>query len=354
MKRITCEVCGSNDLIKQDNVFICQDCRCKYSLEEAKKLIGIVEVVGIDNADTFYNRALDWEKLNDKQKAIKVLEEMVEKYPGDVRGWSKLARLEIHVKMKEYSEWKDSPHSIDFVFWEAQRAIDNATRLGDEEILELKNDIISKDLLKRQTFAKATCDKIRNGIFDKDILKLYDGGKIDSRYDFPMVREFLLEAIENAKNFNDLFKALSPHKLDIPVPLTNSRGYEDYERKFNYFNQAFVAVFGLGNEGLEDYGGSSDTSYSKGFFNYHAYGIYSSVALIFGKTLIAYNVIAEAKMNLTNTTIQQSFSEVERILKKQLCVKCRKKEILPRRQMSLGSSEPEAFLCKRCEKVNSK
>ena len=37
MKQLTCEMCGSVDLIKQDGYFVCQSCGCKYSVEEAKK-----------------------------------------------------------------------------------------------------------------------------------------------------------------------------------------------------------------------------------------------------------------------------------------------------------------------------
>ena len=40
MGRIVCELCGSTDLIKQDGIFVCQSCGCKYSLEEVRKLIG--------------------------------------------------------------------------------------------------------------------------------------------------------------------------------------------------------------------------------------------------------------------------------------------------------------------------
>lgn len=39
MKGLTCELCGSNDLVKQDGVFVCQSCNTKYSVEEAKKLM---------------------------------------------------------------------------------------------------------------------------------------------------------------------------------------------------------------------------------------------------------------------------------------------------------------------------
>ncbi len=49
MKQLTCEMCGSTDIIKQDGVFLCQSCGCKYSVEEAKKMMidGIVEVQGM-------------------------------------------------------------------------------------------------------------------------------------------------------------------------------------------------------------------------------------------------------------------------------------------------------------------
>lgn len=48
MKRLTCEVCGSTDLIKQNGVFVCESCGCKYSVEEARKLMieGKVDVSG--------------------------------------------------------------------------------------------------------------------------------------------------------------------------------------------------------------------------------------------------------------------------------------------------------------------
>ena len=55
MKRLTCEICGSTDLIKQDGVFVCQSCGLKYSVEEAKKMMieGTVDIKGtvqIDNS----------------------------------------------------------------------------------------------------------------------------------------------------------------------------------------------------------------------------------------------------------------------------------------------------------------
>ncbi|MBR3098182.1 MAG: hypothetical protein IKH18_01230 [Clostridia bacterium] len=48
MKQLTCEVCGSNELMKQDGIFVCQVCGCKYSLDDVRKMMveGTVEVQG--------------------------------------------------------------------------------------------------------------------------------------------------------------------------------------------------------------------------------------------------------------------------------------------------------------------
>lgn len=66
MKQLTCEMCGGTDIIKQNNVFICQTCGTKYSVEDAKKMMieGKVDVSGstviIDNSNSvekFYTMA---------------------------------------------------------------------------------------------------------------------------------------------------------------------------------------------------------------------------------------------------------------------------------------------------------
>lgn len=53
MKQLTCEMCGSTELVKQDGFFVCQTCGCKYSVEEAKKMMieGTVEVTGSVKVD---------------------------------------------------------------------------------------------------------------------------------------------------------------------------------------------------------------------------------------------------------------------------------------------------------------
>ena len=61
MKALVCEMCGGANLVKQEGVFVCQNCKTKYSVEEAKRMMieGTVDVSGstvkVDNTDRLEN-----------------------------------------------------------------------------------------------------------------------------------------------------------------------------------------------------------------------------------------------------------------------------------------------------------
>lgn len=57
MKSMVCEMCGSNDVMKQDGYYVCQHCGTRYTVEEARKLI-VEGTVKIDNTD-FVKKYLD-------------------------------------------------------------------------------------------------------------------------------------------------------------------------------------------------------------------------------------------------------------------------------------------------------
>ena len=39
MKRMSCEVCGCTDIVKDGDFFVCQACGCKYKADDVKKMI---------------------------------------------------------------------------------------------------------------------------------------------------------------------------------------------------------------------------------------------------------------------------------------------------------------------------
>lgn len=79
MKALTCEMCGSTNILKQDGVFVCQSCGTKYSVEEAKKMMveGTVSIEGtvkIDDSSELKNlyevarRAREMENASNAEK----------------------------------------------------------------------------------------------------------------------------------------------------------------------------------------------------------------------------------------------------------------------------------------------
>ena len=73
MKQLTCELCGSTELIKQDGFFVCQDCGCKYTLEEAKKMmLGSATASGNnEKIEKYYKLARTAKEEEDTETAIK-------------------------------------------------------------------------------------------------------------------------------------------------------------------------------------------------------------------------------------------------------------------------------------------
>lgn len=91
MKKMTCEMCGSNDLIKQDGVFVCQYCGTKYTVEEAKKMMidGTVDVQGTvkvdvsDKVKNLYEMARRAKDVGDSASAAKYYEMIAFENPHD-------------------------------------------------------------------------------------------------------------------------------------------------------------------------------------------------------------------------------------------------------------------------------
>ena len=122
MKQLTCEMCGSTDLLKQDGVFVCQTCGTKYSVEEAKKMMieGTVSVSGtvrVDNTDkikNYYEMAQSAYDAGNKEEAESYCNRIIEIEPqnpeawfmkGIAAGWqSSLSKLRIEESVQCFSK----------------------------------------------------------------------------------------------------------------------------------------------------------------------------------------------------------------------------------------------------------
>ena len=114
MNTLTCEMCGGTDLVKQDGYFVCQSCGCKYSIEEAKKMMieGTVHVQGtvnIDNAPNIekYLQIARRAKSNEDWEETRVYYDKVkEMIPGCVEAvfYSAYARVRLSIVSENQNE----------------------------------------------------------------------------------------------------------------------------------------------------------------------------------------------------------------------------------------------------------
>ena len=81
MKQLTCEMCGSTDLMKQDGVFVCQSCGTKYSVEEAKKMM--VEIDNSKKMANLYERARRSLEVDDLEHAAEYYKQILDEVPND-------------------------------------------------------------------------------------------------------------------------------------------------------------------------------------------------------------------------------------------------------------------------------
>lgn len=142
MKRITCEMCGSTDLLKKDGVFECQSCGTKYTVEEAKKMMveGTVNVEGtvkIDNSaqiDNFLKLASSATESKNYKEAENYANKIIEIAPNNYRAWL--------IKGKA-AGWESTLNNIRFA--ESIECWSNAVEHCDEDKMEeTKNEIIDE------------------------------------------------------------------------------------------------------------------------------------------------------------------------------------------------------------------
>ena len=83
MAALICELCGSNDIVKQDGLFVCQHCGTKYSLEEAKKLLGTVKIDKSEELSNALELARRAKSENNSKDAVKYYSQILAAEPNN-------------------------------------------------------------------------------------------------------------------------------------------------------------------------------------------------------------------------------------------------------------------------------
>lgn len=92
MKKLVCEMCGGTNIVKENGVYVCQNCGVQYSLEEAKKMMieGTVNVQGtvqVDNTtlvENYYRNARRAMQQEDWEGVERYYDLILQNNPGSI------------------------------------------------------------------------------------------------------------------------------------------------------------------------------------------------------------------------------------------------------------------------------
>lgn len=144
MKRITCEMCGSTDLMKDGGVFVCQSCGTKYSVEEAKKMMieGTVDVSGstvkMDNSGSIANYLVIAQNAYDadnKREAESYCNKIIEIDPENHEAWLLKGKA---------AGWQSTVAKLRFD--EAVNCFTKAVEYAPKENMEIVKDDVAEEI----------------------------------------------------------------------------------------------------------------------------------------------------------------------------------------------------------------
>lgn len=199
MKQLKCEMCGSADMLKEDGVFVCQSCGCKYSVEEAKKMMveGTVDVQGtvrIDEhakIDNYYAIAKNAYDANNKFEAELYCNKIVEIDPLNYKAWFMKGKVAGWLSSLENIRINESINC--FI-----KALDNAPK---NEIDNLKTDAAFEISKMSNAIMNLCCDnfaKFPSSENGEAILQHLESIKIG----FHFVQNTC--GVETIENYNDI------------------------------------------------------------------------------------------------------------------------------------------------------
>lgn len=170
MKALTCEMCGSTNLLKDNGVFVCQSCGTKYSVEEAKKMMveGTVNVKGVVQIDTsselanlyeIARRAKDSDNVENAQKYYDMI------LIKDPNSW------EAQFYATYYQAMQCNIAGIASAAISVSNCFPSVLKLINDTIndFEEKNNVINEIYLRCVIIAKMLYNASRNFYLDTDI-----------------------------------------------------------------------------------------------------------------------------------------------------------------------------------------
>ncbi len=212
MKALTCEMCGSTNLIKQEGVFVCQSCGTKYSVEEAKKIMfsGTVNVAGTVKVDIS-------EKLNN-------LYTIARRAKDDNNGENAAKYYDL-ILQEDPESWEASFYLVYYKAMSCKRIMDIPSAANSVESC-LKNVV---ELILRHVSAKTE----RENIFKEITLRVVNISSLFGSGATSRFKEFVVITREVKEGYEDMGEDLGDQEI---------REMDENARDYIYNMKSFAQI----------------------------------------------------------------------------------------------------------------
>jgi len=232
MKQIVCEMCGGKELIKQDGVFVCQNCGSKYSIEEAKKMMVTIDTSAkLENALKNARRA---KECNDYKQA--------EKYYGIVQ-------------MEEPENWEANFYStyckaIGTSISQATNSIANVIKSVLKDIKKLDDNTQQNEAIKQMSIDLVNLVSVSynnaingyNALSTRDRVTLKENHNIDILNLVSMLKLFENELVSEFGK-NEFTTSINIQCYETALKITNSKYFADELAKINPTSHELAIFF---------------------------------------------------------------------------------------------------------------
>ena len=226
MKAIKCEMCDGRDLVKEDGVYICQNCGTKYSVEEAKKLV--VEINGpiqIDKTADLNNLITLAKRAHINGDYVKAQEYYEQILLIDPENWEADFYSVVFAAKNSYAPWENFLLIMKKTVTVLERVKSDvpASKHG-QELAEILKEL-SALAININIIANSKCeDAERNLIRRPELIEDNFRGLIELKQDALAIREDAIDILETYGNyvlsiFGDSMKsyAFSAYKTCIDI-----------------------------------------------------------------------------------------------------------------------------------------
>lgn len=159
MKKLQCELCGGLDIVKKaDNLFVCQHCGCKYTLEQAKTLLSEADdlIIGANELRKELENAETLKKLGEYSRMLKIFDQLIYRFPSELVMWESLLNAVYYIFLHTESyPLQVEPNELDNLQKYFENTMKIATELDKKRIAE-----------EYSNFCKSFISAVLEGKFD--------------------------------------------------------------------------------------------------------------------------------------------------------------------------------------------